>query len=373
MSTDLSAFQPLIDDVLSPLVIACFLSFAGCGIVLSLIFQYYSGFSHKDRPAFLYLVGAVGILVTFDTACHGAWTYKWSVEGFMNPLLLTEIPWEMVAYCFCTGLGVVICQSFYIWRIWIVSSRRNIPLVAVLTSILLGGFGCEMRLAHFCITNDQLATFTQVQPVVWAWTSLVMVNDILITASMYYYLVYKRNKERSQAAEVSESPLARIVNRCVQTNALSTGLQALIMVLIGAFPNSQNFGILAWLECCVYGGSLVATLNARASSHDSLGFDSTSHGASTTPARGFGAKSRLNTTTRTGLQSMQVQVDHEVDIAVEVDPNPVWRPTTAGNDERYAVRFDRTEEKDRDVEKGSVVSEKNGGRFEDVELATYSP
>ncbi|GAA5889795.1 hypothetical protein JCM6882_004326 [Rhodosporidiobolus microsporus] len=354
------ALQPLIDDVLSPLVVASFLSFCATGIVLALSAQYFSLFWSKDRPVFIWGVAFLTVFTLVDQACLGSWTFNWAVNGFMNPLLMAELPWEMVAYCFTTGTAVLITQTFYTWRIWVVGQRKNYVLVGFLLGIGFAAFACEMRMMAFCIERTQLADFVEVRGALWAWTSLVLAGDVLITASMWYYIVFK-NQKRS-GVEVAQSPLMRIIHRCIQTNSLSTLVQILIMILIGVYPNSQIFGIFAWLEVKVYNGSLIATLNARHTAADSLGFDSTSHTAQHTAARGFGAKSTTNgRPNRLGQTSVHVQIEHEV--AVEIDDDPA---APMPQKSPYAVKFQKEEA----AERGSL-SEKGGERFDDVEMERY--
>jgi hypothetical protein len=97
------------------------------------------------------------------------------------------------------------------------------------------------------------------------------------------------------------------------------------------------------------------SVNARSSSS---AYDSTSHSSFPIPLKGAGDVA-VRPAARFGLQSLAVQVQVDVQHAIEVDSEAQMGAGTARNDARYAVRFD---------DQGSEKGEKGG----DVEMARYA-
>ncbi|GAA5879631.1 hypothetical protein JCM8547_003554 [Rhodosporidiobolus lusitaniae] len=95
---DASTVDLLTNRFLGPAVIGCLLSFASCGVVLALVFQYFSLFGNKDRLPFRCLVGVLGVIVSVDTACNGSWLYKWTIQALVDPNIYSRMPWEISAF-----------------------------------------------------------------------------------------------------------------------------------------------------------------------------------------------------------------------------------------------------------------------------------
>ncbi|GAA5858034.1 hypothetical protein JCM8547_006672 [Rhodosporidiobolus lusitaniae] len=279
------------------------------------------------------------------------------------------------------SLCILIVQCFYIWRLHHVSMGHAWPLVLFLSLAALATVACAIRMFAFCATTQLLALYSDssLQAWLWAWYSLAIVNDFVITASLWYYVVHKPQKNHTGKTTITRSPLMRIIHRSYQTNAISLALQVLILILLGSARDAFRYGIAAFSVGKCYAGCLIACLNSRRSSGR---FDELDSPISPSPvaivpslARKFTSNRRTSRSRNgnvgdrpnTSTQSVQVTVDHS--IAVEVDPNPVWAPSDEGVNERYAVMFDGRERKD--VEKG-MSSTGDGTEVEEVELDRYA-
>ncbi|GAA5857995.1 hypothetical protein JCM8547_006656 [Rhodosporidiobolus lusitaniae] len=357
---DAAALKSIQDDVLGPVVIGAFLSFAACGINTSLFVSYASIFGRKDRLIFQVLVAALAVLTFYDTAASGAWIYEWAVDAQFDPTILSAMPWHLTSFCLCTGISVFLTQLFFTWRVYVVASRNvlSIPLAVLLAAFALAGLACMLRMAAFTLTHDLIGEYQQMRDYMWAWCGLMIAEDILITSSMWYFIAYKPRKGGNKETSLAGSPLRTIVRRAIQTNGLSLIQQVLIIVLVASSPSTLRYGTLAFCESRVYVGSLVATLNARHISPDSLDFDFSSHGYAHHSHKfsahaGAGARIDLSSSNRAHLASMQVRVNRDIDVSVETHGgagSEVWQAKEDGERERYAVRFDAAA----DVEKGSL-------------------
>lgn len=64
-----------------------------------------------------------------------------TVTNFLNPMTLAHMPWQLTAYCITMPTAVLASQSFFTWRVWIISNKKNYLLVAVLMAICLACYG----------------------------------------------------------------------------------------------------------------------------------------------------------------------------------------------------------------------------------------
>ncbi|GAA6030712.1 hypothetical protein JCM8097_006284 [Rhodosporidiobolus ruineniae] len=357
--------QALVDDILSPTVIASFLSCCSYGIVLSLAFIYWTRFP-SDRLPFKLLVGFLTLTATADTAVQSHWAYRYAVLSFAQPAKLAAAPWDFTAYTFLTGVNVAVCQAFFAWRVWIVSNRKSHVLTGLTVTAAVAGAGLAFYLGVYITTVEWLPEVNNRKVIMWTWLAVQLAIDIVITTSMTYFIFYRPRRVGSAEA-VESSPLNRLVVQSLQTNAISLLVQAAVLVLI-LTSSTFNYAIPAFLESKTYIGSLLFTLNARSSSSSSSsGGDHNSSSYSTDKRlKGFGAGQRSSfghTAAQSQLRSIHVHVEEavEVDDAREpATPAKAWPKTPrtpGGGREQYAVRFgdeERGGDGYEDEEKGSV-------------------
>ncbi|GAA6009505.1 hypothetical protein JCM10207_003806 [Rhodosporidiobolus poonsookiae] len=393
-ATQAAMVQTLLDTVLGPLLISIFVAFAGCGVTVALAGSYYATFGLKDKLVFRYGVGFLALLILFDTASQGSWIYRWTIIGFSkssltrmpvraaadvldpaaNPLVMTEMPWQLSIFAFNVNISVTSCQAFFLWRIWVIS--HSLVLVAALSVLALGSTGMMFYIFVQTVIKDKLDDFQAMIPIFWGWLSVVAANDIAITASTWYFIVAR--PRRSNGAEYNRpSPLLRIINRLVQTNSFSTGIQILTMILLGVKPGTFWYSVPSLLEVKIYTASLIATLNARHSGSDGMDFDSSGpggYGVNTIGGGGpglvgskhAGAASR-GARSGFGTASNGVGVQHNVQVRVETNPDYAADAAAFGGSP-YAIKFEDVG----DVEQGSLEEKGSSrgreGQYEEMEL-----
>ncbi|GAA6009502.1 hypothetical protein JCM10207_003805 [Rhodosporidiobolus poonsookiae] len=358
-ATQAAMVQTLLDTVLGPLLVAIFVAFAGCGVATALAGSYYTTFGLADKPIFRYGVGFLAVFVLWDTAAQGSWIYHWAIVGFTNPLVMSEMPWELTVFACNVNIAVTTCQTFFLWRIWVIS--KSWPLVAGLFTLTFGSASLMLYIMVQTIIKDALADFSSLSPVFWAWLSIVAANDVFITASTWYYIVAR--PRRTHSAEYNRpSPLVRIINRLVQTNSFSTTIQILTMILLGVKPGTFWYAVPSQLEAKIYIASLIATLNARHSGSDGMDFDSSGPGGcgvNTIGGGGPGLASSKHAGTSRGVRSGfgatsgGVDVQHNIQVRVEDNPDYAAEAVAFGGSP-YAIKFE-------DVEHGSL-EEKTSAR-----------
>lgn len=67
-------------------------------------------------------------------------TYHWLITDFNNPVALGIMPMSLVLQPALTGIVAVVCQSFFSYRVYIISGRNFlIPLAIMALSVLSAG------------------------------------------------------------------------------------------------------------------------------------------------------------------------------------------------------------------------------------------
>ncbi|GAA6030720.1 hypothetical protein JCM8097_006288 [Rhodosporidiobolus ruineniae] len=309
----LAAVQSAIGKVLSPLVVASFLSCALTGVLISLVVSYYASFP-KDRPAFKVLVGVLTVFALLDTCNGTAWVYHWAVESFANPAELGVWPVSLTSYAFYTGPTVTIVQLFFCWRVWIVSGRTAYLLTGLASFIALGS---SLYMGSWAAKQDSLLAFPGIAGVCYAWLGAGL------GMGMWYYVLFKPGRITGGSEMVHSSPLARIVARSFTTGTVSLVLQLLVVILIvvSVGQGALYYSIPGFLECKIYPISVLVTLNARRSNSTALEGESHTHSASYSGARpshstGKGLFSRRSTAGVGDLtqNSIHVHIEKEVEV-----------------------------------------------------------
>ncbi|GAA6061541.1 hypothetical protein JCM10212_002748 [Sporobolomyces blumeae] len=263
-----------LNETLAPLLIGGCFSAMSTGLVIALAGTYWSK-CPSDRLWLKLCVLASVVWALVDTGFNLSWVYNWTVQGFLNPTILLEMPRELIAFCVTMPGAVLVVQAFFLWRCWIVSGRRSYILVVVLAAMCLGCFGIATYLAAYCARHDWIDDFQKLHDISWVWFAGILVTDVGITGSMLYYLVV-RPRPHLRNVDSSHHPhrLFRIVERAIQTNALAIVCQICIVPLYARYPTSLYFTLFGMCEAKVYIGSFIATLNARTPTHNGA-FDST--------------------------------------------------------------------------------------------------
>ncbi|GAA5831570.1 hypothetical protein JCM11251_000752 [Rhodosporidiobolus azoricus] len=260
MATRTPEQAELVRGFLAPLVTAAFVACAACGLVFALAWAYFTRFK-GDRLAFKALVGGLAVLVVVNTACCAKFAGDWAVSGFGDYRIFSRMPWEMSAYCFL-GTAVAIVHLWFSWRVWVISGSTNRVLTGIIAAGSLAAYGCIMRVGIFCAQQDELRKFAHVRVVVLVYLVLLTAVDLLISLSIFYYIILKPRHE-SGGLLSPDSRIHTLASFTAKTNLASLIVQILILSLLLAYPREFHYGTPSFLVAAVYVGSLICTLLAR--------------------------------------------------------------------------------------------------------------
>ncbi|GAA5971614.1 hypothetical protein JCM11641_000661 [Rhodosporidiobolus odoratus] len=257
-----AALMMLKDRQISPMVIATYISCVSCGLVYALAATYFSRFP-RDRWAYKLLVVYFVINNTLDTAFDCHWCYQIAVNGFLDQSHLGEWPWQLTSIAFLTGTVVLVCQLFFAWRTFQISGKKSYIVTSIQLLLILGGAACIYWIGAFATHQSSLQAFQEIGPVMDGWVAACLAADILITASLVYFIYYKPRKLYGDV--IRSSPLMRLVILACETNLMSLLVQAILVALsvYSMRENSLHYLIMAFLEPKAYMACVIITLNAR--------------------------------------------------------------------------------------------------------------
>lgn len=280
-------------------------SMMGLGFVLSKTLEYFT-YWRKDR---LILKAAVGLAVLgsiIESCCYISWNWRWAVLSYGDPEIMATIPTELAVVCFVVSFVTLVNQSFYSWRLRAITQSSVIP--SIVLGLSLYQFGFIFWLMSYMARNKSFATFNSgVFPIGYSWLSSASAADLIITATMVYFLVIK--PKRAGVPHDSSNIIAKIAWRTVQYNALSLVVQAAEFALLLSPNAGLWFCLLNSTLCKVLTFSLISSLTAR-NRNEIAGSkekdSSTGDNISTQRKRGPGLTSGINVDV---LSSVQVDGD----------------------------------------------------------------
>ncbi|KAF5377279.1 hypothetical protein D9615_006446 [Tricholomella constricta] len=221
----------------------------------------------------------VGILFILDTVHQIFWThvlYIYLITEYFNIAYLNQVVWSLVAQIIISALVGLIVQSFFLYRIWILS-RHNIYAVAIVGILVVAEFG--VSIAYFTeawkvTTFDLLPNIFRLSQSV---NSVAAAGDIAIAVTLIFIL-YRSKTGFSK----SDSIVKQLILYSLNTGFLTSICALMSLITITLYPTNFMFMTFYIVLARLYTNSLLATLNARkklrvrvGTSHNSLGSSET--------------------------------------------------------------------------------------------------
>ncbi|KAJ7292055.1 hypothetical protein C8J57DRAFT_1274522 [Mycena rebaudengoi] len=257
-SNELYSLQaPTLDNTLGAVflgvVVSCIL-FGVSSLQVYWYFHYYpnDGRLHKTSVAILWLLDAAHLSLTVFS------TYHYGIMGFGHSERLEVVLWSIKLHTAINVVIVLMVQSLYAYRVWLLGSYHHSVLGYLVAGIVLGGFGVGILLAYETYT---LNMWLDTSRITWAVTFSFAAStaiDILISIAMCFYL--KKSKGSESRLNSRISTLMQYTLSCgVFTSACS--LACLFTFLL--MPNNLIFLAFTYLLTRLYVNSFMAMMNAR--------------------------------------------------------------------------------------------------------------
>ncbi|KAF9468659.1 hypothetical protein BDZ94DRAFT_1317821 [Collybia nuda] len=239
------------------LFIGTFLNWGLLGTLTVQVYLYHNS-KYKDAKWIKYLVGSIFIIDVVQTifATHCIWGIV--ILGWGDITILTRLPWTAYTFPIMSGVVGGMVQTFFAWRIWILTNGLIGKLTAgliVMTALgqVLSGSISAIKSAFISILDihSLFLGFT-----VWLVGSLVC--DLLIAGSMLVILHSSRTR-----FEPTGSIIDRLMIRAVHSGAITAVAALIQLILFLALRDTFLFDCPAVFLGKLYSNVLLANLNGR--------------------------------------------------------------------------------------------------------------
>jgi hypothetical protein len=131
------------------------------------------------------------------------------------------------------GVTALAVQSYFCWRIYILSGVKWWPLLLLLFTLLQGSLAIASGIKAALI-NDLRRVPTEDGLLTSAWLIACVVADTLIAISTVWLLLRRRDK----GTKIAQSTvlISKIVKLTIETNAVTAAVAILSLVLFVGFP-----------------------------------------------------------------------------------------------------------------------------------------
>ncbi|KAH9931656.1 uncharacterized protein BXZ73DRAFT_101567 [Epithele typhae] len=302
--TALPAIPSDIAFITGPTMLGICLNWGFMGILLVQTYFYHLTFKDTDQRAIRFLDRA-GYRRRVPLVRLRIWELATLDDTFINS-------WDVP---FLDAVIATVVQTFYCWRIWILSKSLIFPVFIFLVSLTQCGAGIATAVKAFKGHKLSLIGIEEVAEQT-TWLVASVVADILITAVMSFTLIRSRSRTIS-----AKSTIDRIVRITVETNMLTAGVAIIALGLYLGFPNHSTFVVPPTaIFGKLYSNCLVAVLNNRRLPSGGK----TSSSAHVTSGSSNAHSFRLPATSQTDTIRVEVlrQTDKDTDLELDDLPRP---------------------------------------------------
>ncbi|KAH7926562.1 hypothetical protein BV22DRAFT_340740 [Leucogyrophana mollusca] len=245
---------------LGPGLMGLGLGFVVYGVALGQYGFYLRTFS-VDRRALKALVFLVFVMDTLHT--YGMAGYNWVLVIFCRHDTSrgcpSTLPWEAIMAAICSYSITFVVQSFYAYRLWIISGRNKLitgtVLATALAQIVLG----MMCMASVIRTGSPTAERITLV-IASSAAGMSTICDSVITVCIFFYLQPKRSGIKRAGTAIQQ-----LIDVSIQTGLLTCLISLAVFILMWIYDGQYWLNAFAPVFCKSYVNSLLAVLNARKS------------------------------------------------------------------------------------------------------------
>ncbi|KAH7098506.1 hypothetical protein BKA62DRAFT_642187 [Auriculariales sp. MPI-PUGE-AT-0066] len=243
------------------IVVSTWSSVAAYGVVIATGVIYLLNFS-DDRRLFRWLVAGCLLLATVDTVASLVWSYEWLVTLWGSIPGTVRIPYAFYVNMLCCSLATTVTQTFYCWRILLISDRNWALVFAIFACTISQQIVVIWALCKWGVNRAMMADIGIVLPGGYGWLISGILGDLIISGSLIYYLRRRMREEHSSVPALSK--FHAWVSHIVQLNLFGLLSQTLMLIMFKLDVGTYFF-LNDVILCKVYVFSLFVTLNARGS------------------------------------------------------------------------------------------------------------
>ncbi|KAK7008251.1 Saposin B-type domain-containing protein [Favolaschia claudopus] len=266
---------PALDGTLGDIQIALVVATWLFGIESLQTYNYYTQFP-KDSVLLKGLVGAIWLLELGYTIVSWHAMYVITVTFYGRPQHILAPPLSMVFPIFFNALIAISVQTFFVYRVKVLSGKWLVPLICCAMNLARLGFNMLLfgKLSQKPIFTLLTTTFNWEIIVV---SSIGPAVDIIVAASLIYYLWDRRKTDFKQTRGMVDT----LIIWTVETTLLTTLSGVMQLVLFLSRRHDLSWLVFFLIQGKLFSNSLMASLNGRtrfrAVPGTALGFNSTTN------------------------------------------------------------------------------------------------
>ncbi|KAJ7507868.1 hypothetical protein B0H11DRAFT_147767 [Mycena galericulata] len=225
------------------------------GVTCVQAFYYFN--NYQDGLWAKTLVAVLWVLETVHSifGCHAI--YFFVITNYGNPASLAKATWSAILTLLVSSFIMLLVHLFYAKRVWHMS-RGNIFLTALIVMFALGHSGMGFVIAVRAFELQDFAAFVKITGVVDSALSLAVVTDVLIAATLSYYL----HTSRSGLAR-TDSLINRLLVYTINNGILTSAFDIITLFQVTAEAHNLIFLAVFQVVGSLYTNSMLATLNSR--------------------------------------------------------------------------------------------------------------
>jgi len=228
------------------------------GVLTVQAYIYYESFPNDTRRMKL-LVAGVWLLDVLHLVLISDAAYHYLVSEWGNFPALAYSTQELDLHLVIVGLATIVCQSFFLQRIWVFSGK-NVWITGSLTAGCLTTLGLDVSMSIQISKVPLVSSFGNFTNEVIAVFSIGAGVDLAMALILAYYL--RRGKS---GFEKTNTLVSRVIQYTVATGLATSLLALACLIAYLARPNTFIFIAMHFSLGRMYTNALLATLNSRRS------------------------------------------------------------------------------------------------------------
>ncbi|CAA7260959.1 unnamed protein product [Cyclocybe aegerita] len=246
-----------LEKAIGPQFLSGLLSAVLFGILSSQVYIFYQAV--PGNPAYTKaLVYGIYILETVQTGLIFQTAFRKYVTSFGDFQSLDQVGTLWLTVPMLTAVGTVIAQTFYAYRVYLLSKSKAVcAVIMLLASIQLTAgmvFAVFVKDAPFL---SPVAYPTKVHVSLALWHGGSALCDLVIASAMVYYLSTFEFRTTNESISLTIKKLIR--------STLETGiLTAVVALILSLLPNNAaNYQAVSLIFGKIYGNSMLVLINRR--------------------------------------------------------------------------------------------------------------
>ncbi|RPD70445.1 hypothetical protein L226DRAFT_616161 [Lentinus tigrinus ALCF2SS1-7] len=249
---------PNLDSTYGAFLVGAFAGLVSYGVLIHQVYRYVS-ICRSDKAINKAFVLSILVMDTIDTTAvvHACYTYL--VSNYLRPTMLLRTIWSVKILPILAGTTIVICQSFFARRVYLLSKKHRL-LVALSVSLMLVMFGFAVV---GTVVTFEFQTYAEAQRFVWidSGACVAAIASDSLTAGV---LIFSLARQRT-AYKKTKNVLNTLILYTINTGLLTGIVNTLALVFALALSGNMIWIAVQFFSIKMYTNSVLAVLNSRQS------------------------------------------------------------------------------------------------------------